>query len=247
MKTLLLSIIISCCFGMPLANAQTPDEEALKKLVREETESYMKRDTAAWKALFVQDEGTTRLYTGNGVYYNEVGWKKFSQIDLKWMKENPKPSKYTNIKHSNFIIKQSGNLASMVYEQQLSTPNIDTLPGNYTREFRTLVKENDRWKISSITTIDTLSFTSAKPEIIENVLNGTGYNFLNAKKINEAIEVFKLNVKLYPKAWNTYDSLGEAYAAAGNKTLAIENYEKSIKLNPKNDNGIAVLVKLKKK
>jgi cytochrome c-type biogenesis protein CcmH/NrfG len=42
-----------------------------------------------------------------------------------------------------------------------------------------------------------------------------------------------------------YDSLGEAYAAVGKKALAIENYEKSIKLDPKNQNGIDRLKKLK--
>ena len=52
---------------------------------------------------------------------------------------------------------------------------------------------------------------------------------------------------MFPDSWNVYDSLGEAYAAAGNKKEAIENYEKSIKLNPKSESGIAVLAKLKQK
>jgi len=36
---------------------------------------------------------------------------------------------------------------------------------------------------------------------------------------------------------NVYDSLGEAYAAAGETHLAIDNYEKSVALNPKNEGG----------
>ena len=55
----------------------------------------------------------------------------------------------------------------------------------------------------------------------------------------------RVNVKLFPASWNAYDSLGEAYAAAGQKDLAIQNYEKSVQLNPKNDNGKAALAKLK--
>jgi cytochrome c-type biogenesis protein CcmH/NrfG len=51
---------------------------------------------------------------------------------------------------------------------------------------------------------------------------------------------------MYPNSWNPYDSLGEAYATAGNKSLAIFNYEKSIKLNPKNDSGKNILAQLKK-
>jgi tetratricopeptide (TPR) repeat protein len=42
-----------------------------------------------------------------------------------------------------------------------------------------------------------------------------------------------------------YDSLGEAYAAAGKKELAIENYEKSLELDPKNENAKDRLKKLK--
>jgi tetratricopeptide (TPR) repeat protein len=76
-------------------------------------------------------------------------------------------------------------------------------------------------------------------------INTLGYKLMAQKKMNEAIEVFKLNVKLYPESANTYDSLGEVYAAGGNKKLAIENYEKAVKMNPKNENGKAILAKLK--
>lgn len=55
--------------------------------------------------------------------------------------------------------------------------------------------------------------------------------------MNEAIDVFAVNVKLNPTSWNAYDSLGEGYALAGNKKLAIANYEKSLELNPANEAG----------
>ncbi len=69
---------------------------------------------------------------------------------------------------------------------------------------------------------------------------------MNRQMIKEAIEIFKLNAAEYPKAFNTYDSLGEAYLTAGNKELAIRNYEKSLELNPKNINAKRVLNKLEK-
>jgi len=37
---------------------------------------------------------------------------------------------------------------------------------------------------------------------------------LFAGKTDDAIQVFRLNVEEYPKAWNPYDSLGEAYMKA---------------------------------
>ncbi len=77
-------------------------------------------------------------------------------------------------------------------------------------------------------------------------LNNLGYELLQQKKLKEAIALLKLNVEFYPKAWNTYDSLGEAYMTAGENELAIENYKKSLELNPKNSNAREMLKKLEK-
>jgi len=63
--------------------------------------------------------------------------------------------------------------------------------------------------------------------------------------LKEAIEVFKLNVEAFPQSFNVYDSLGEAFAAAGEQELAVKNYEKSLELNPKSQSGIDALKKLK--
>jgi len=78
-------------------------------------------------------------------------------------------------------------------------------------------------------------------------MNALGYEYLFSKKVDEAIAVFKMNVEAFPESWNTYDSLGEAYAAAGEKEPAIRNYEKSVQLNPNSQSGIEALKKLKAK
>ena len=81
-------------------------------------------------------------------------------------------------------------------------------------------------------------------EIPEMLMNLLGYNFLNKKQYKKAIGVFKLNIKAYPESFNVYDSYGEALMAAGDKDKAIENYKKSIELNPKNTNGLEKLKEL---
>jgi Flp pilus assembly protein TadD len=78
----------------------------------------------------------------------------------------------------------------------------------------------------------------------ENELIRLGYQLLRAKKISDAVEVFKLAVEVYPKSYNTYDSLGEAYMDGGNRDLAIQNYRKSLQLNPANTNAIEKLKEL---
>jgi len=79
----------------------------------------------------------------------------------------------------------------------------------------------------------------------ENSLIGPGYHFLFAGQTDAALQIFHLEVQEYPKFWNAYDSLGEAYLKAGQKDLAAQNYEKSLELNPQNESGIAALKKIR--
>jgi CubicO group peptidase (beta-lactamase class C family) len=85
----------------------------------------------------------------------------------------------------------------------------------------------------------------AAGEVLDEVMmNRLGYNLLALKKVKDAIEVFKLNVELYPQSSNVYDSLGEAYMADGDKEPAIKNYQKSLELNPQNAGAVEALKKL---
>ena len=70
---------------------------------------------------------------------------------------------------------------------------------------------------------------------------------LQANKIKESIEIFKLNVEEFPESSNAFDSLAEAYMTNGDNELAIKNYERSVELDPKNFNGLERLKKLKNK
>lgn len=80
----------------------------------------------------------------------------------------------------------------------------------------------------------------------EQQLNQVGYWLLSKKRVKEAIEVFKMNVEDHPNSSNAYDSLGEAYMVAGNKPEAIRNYQRSLSLNPANDNARETIKKLER-
>ncbi|MCP4218000.1 MAG: serine hydrolase [bacterium] len=79
----------------------------------------------------------------------------------------------------------------------------------------------------------------------ERQLNRLGYFLLNTKRFDRAIGIFKVNVAEFPKSANAYDSLAEAYMKKGDKTQAKENFRKSLELNPKNENAVKMLEKLK--
>ena len=59
----------------------------------------------------------------------------------------------------------------------------------------------------------------------EAELNIYGYQLMNQGRLDEAIEIFKLNIKRHSDSWNVYDSLGEALNNKGDKKGARENYE----------------------
>jgi 3-oxoadipate enol-lactonase len=79
----------------------------------------------------------------------------------------------------------------------------------------------------------------------EQEMNVLGYRYLQDGKIKDAIKLFKINTIAFPGSWNVYDSLGEAYLKDGQVDLAIKNYEKSLEIDPKNENARKVLKEIK--
>jgi tetratricopeptide (TPR) repeat protein len=79
---------------------------------------------------------------------------------------------------------------------------------------------------------------------VEGIMNTFGYQLMGTNHLDQAIEIFRLNVEAYPQSSNVYDSLGEAYMNKGNKELAIKNYQKAFDLDPSNTNALATVKKL---
>jgi len=80
--------------------------------------------------------------------------------------------------------------------------------------------------------------SSDYPEMFdEGDVNGLGYLLLRRGAVDESIAVFERNTVDYPESSNVWDSLGEALREAGRLEESIENYEKSIALDPSNENA----------
>jgi tetratricopeptide (TPR) repeat protein len=76
-------------------------------------------------------------------------------------------------------------------------------------------------------------------------INRMGYEYLRKDNLETAMIVFKFNVQAYPEAFNTYDSLAEVYMKNGETEKAIQNYKKSLELNPNNNNAVRMLEQLR--
>ena len=82
-----------------------------------------------------------------------------------------------------------------------------------------------------------LSYDFPPPEAL---VNRIGYQLLRQdeevqKKM--ALSYFELNARNFPASFNVFDSLGEAYAVLGDTSNAIENYRRSLSLNPQNEHA----------
>jgi predicted negative regulator of RcsB-dependent stress response len=72
---------------------------------------------------------------------------------------------------------------------------------------------------------------------VEGAVNFVGSSLLEAERLKPALQFLELNTELFPEAFNTWDSLGEAYMKQGKDAKALASYEKSLELNPENSNA----------
>ncbi|MBT8260318.1 MAG: tetratricopeptide repeat protein [Flavobacteriaceae bacterium] len=70
--------------------------------------------------------------------------------------------------------------------------------------------------------------------ISERGFNQEGYELIRKKEYQKAINVFEINVGLYPNSDNVYDSLADAFARSGDSLQAYKNYKKALELNTGN-------------
>lgn len=195
-----------------------------------------------------------KLWTA-GTYNNGQS----TQWALGWMTK-PRPS------HAAVIATGGGRSAFFVYpNDDLSIVVLTNLAGSFPEEFidelagcfNPAIPASDpitalhmqfrqRGFEQSIEVFKDIKQKDPTFQASEDDLNDWAYRMMSRGQLNEALEVFKLNVYLFPKSWNAYDSYGEALFRSGRKDDAIAMYKKSLELNPNNKGGKAMLEQLSK-
>ena len=93
------------------------------------------------------------------------------------------------------------------------------------------------------------AFTKLKTleeNVSEKYLMDAANKYREAKQFDKAIDLLKILVTGIPDSWYCFSILADTYLEAGNEKLAIENYNKSLKLEPKNEWAIEKLAMLEK-
>jgi tetratricopeptide (TPR) repeat protein len=83
------------------------------------------------------------------------------------------------------------------------------------------------------------------PTQVEMEVNATGYALMRMDRTEQALAVFELNTRVFPDAFNTWDSLGEALMNLGRNDAAISAYQRSLELNPENSNAEAMIERIR--
>jgi hypothetical protein len=68
---------------------------------------------------------------------------------------------------------------------------------------------------------------------LERDVNDLGYRLVGERKLEQAIQVFRINTRAYPRSANTFDSLGETLLNAGYRDAAIASYRQALVVEPR--------------
>lgn len=80
----------------------------------------------------------------------------------------------------------------------------------------------------------------------EDRINVLGYAYLSNNNLDASLAILKINVRLFPEAWNTYDSYGQVLKEKGLLEESLKNYSKSVELNPENQYGLKIIAELER-
>ncbi|WP_417799782.1 tetratricopeptide repeat protein [Tenacibaculum sp.] len=180
----------------------------------------------------------------------EVTFNEDNKLLVKWRKQNLEPLKvndssfYVRELNEKLIFNTTENKIELAEKREHEgekfvfkklkkgekTPSEHLAEGNFEAALKGYksIKEKD----------------SLSPVIKERNLNKLGYQYLRKDEFENAINVFKINIELYPNSSNTYDSTGDAYAKMKDTVKAIEYYKKALAINPENSSSKRSLAKL---
>ncbi|HEY0743924.1 MAG TPA: tetratricopeptide repeat protein [Chryseosolibacter sp.] len=231
--------LFACLIGLPQVSlSQDAEKQKIIDVITGELDAWYTKDREKWINAIVPSKHFQLTSVSPEGYYFVHGFDSLVRPRENYFKTPADPN-VKRITKSEFKVDIKGSIAIV----DLVHRGEDFL-GPYTAD-QTIIMEKigKSWKILRQHGVIKSRF-ELKESNIEGVLNSQGYRYMQLKKIDEAIKVFTLNTELFPNAWNTWDSLADAYKEKGEKQLAIGFFKKSIALNPDNAYGKKMIAQL---
>jgi tetratricopeptide (TPR) repeat protein len=217
---------------------QAADADEVKRVIEAETATFYQRDADGWKRTWINDSTAIRTFITSGSYSVALGWDRFGPGTVAEIQRSAPVA--VRVSRTNYVLHIAGPLAYAEYDERTDMPG-DSVP-LLARQNRTLVKRNGEWRILSAGSIVGSSY-GASPRAVEGRLGAIGTDLSAAKNHRDAIEVLRLDTRLFPRSSSAYAALGAAYAAAGDTRLARQQYEKALAIDPRNEAARAALGK----
>lgn len=184
----------------------------------------------------VKNDSTTSNTSSNCI----LDWKQNSRTDHPVIKGNSSEqlsiSIYPNDNFSVVLISQNVSSIPENFNDDIASFYLPTMKKHSGYGLVKSVK--DLWRELEISGYENAHSVAIKLQkdnqfnFEESNLGNWGYLLMDQNKTPQALEVFKLNCRLFPDSANTYYDLGEAYYELKHSEQAINNYEKAIKLVP---------------
>jgi CubicO group peptidase (beta-lactamase class C family) len=155
----------------------------------------------------------------NGTFSHTIIWYPEEDIYIVYA-TNANSSKVENIAYA---------VAKLIFDKSYSPEPIKNNVYSFTMNY---IKQHSTKKSNELLTL--LQENYADDFTNSRLLNTIGNLVLKSNENLEwAIELFKINVQLFPEDGNIWDSLGDGYKASNLKDNAIKSYKKAIELGYK--------------
>ncbi len=120
---------------------------------------------------------------------------------------------------------------SIISKEDESLITYDYLKVNATFKTPNMYLKNKEYDKALAAYLEIKNQDSTSTLLNERQFNSLGYELLRKKEYENAINVLKINVALYPESDNVYDSLADAYLMHGDSLQAFYNFKKALKYN----------------
>ena len=160
MKTHILYLALLTGCSLAFQSCEKPlnekvEEDAIMKVIEEETDCFFRRDYDCWQDKFTHSEYSYQAWSNSdGTFDASVGWESIEKNLGKFIKENPSEAEEPGSSHpvvlrKNVRIKFYGNHAAHLTWDQYNSDRTQTYFLR-SKEVRLMEKVGDDWKIVNV-------------------------------------------------------------------------------------------------